>query len=122
MFGMDPLWAMLHEELAPLGPVRIRRMFGGAGVSLDGLSIGLIADDVLYLKCDAASTPHFVAQGLEPFVYVKNGQPMAMSYRQAPDAALDDGDTLRQWAGLALAAARRAAAKRAPSARRPRRR
>lgn len=112
---MSGLTDWLNEALSPLGAVRVRAMFGGHGVSLDGLPFGLIADDVLYLKCDAESEGRFVAEGLAPFVYDKGGTPVAMSYRRAPDAAMDDGEVLREWAVLALAAARRA---RKPAARR----
>lgn len=106
----DPLWDYLSECLAPLGLVRIRRMFGGAGVSIDGFSIGLIADDLLYLKVDKASIGRFEAEGLDPFLYDKDGRLVAMSYHRAPDAAYDDPETLREWAELALAAAIRAKA------------
>lgn len=97
----------LEEALAPLGVVLVRAMFGGHGLSVDGFSVGLIADDVLYLKCDGATSAAFEAAGLEPFMYDKGGVMVAMSYRRAPDAALDDADVLREWAGLALEAARR---------------
>ena len=104
----DPLWGWLDECLAPLGTLRIRRMFGGAGVSLDGLSIGLIADGVLYLKVDAETAPIFAAEGLEPFTFDKDGAPVALSYRRAPDAAFDDPEIMRDWVQLARAAAARA--------------
>jgi len=97
----------LEEALAPMGAVKVRAMFGGYGVSLDGLSVGLIADDVLYLKCDAGNVAAFEAEGLGPFMYDKGGVMMPMSYRQAPEAAMDDGEVLRLWVGRALEAARR---------------
>ena len=41
------------EVLAPLGQeVRARRMFGGYGLSCDGLTFALVADEVLYLKAE----------------------------------------------------------------------
>jgi DNA transformation protein len=104
----DPLWDYLHDHLAPLGLVRIRRMFGGAGVSIDGFSVGLIADDLLYLKVDKISISRFEDENLPPFLYDKGGRMVAMSYHRAPDAAYDDPEVLRQWAELALAAAVRA--------------
>lgn len=97
----------LQFALAPLGQVRVRAMFGGYGVSLDGLSIGLIAGNLLFLKVDSATATRFEALGLEPFTYDRGGVPVAMSYRRAPDSALDDPATMREWGELALAAARR---------------
>ena len=43
---------LLKDALSGLGPVSVRRMFGGAGVYADGVMFGLVADDTLYLKAD----------------------------------------------------------------------
>jgi DNA transformation protein len=112
------LWDWLYEALEPLGVVRIRRMFGGAGVSIDGYNIGFAGDDALYLKVDAETLPAFEAEGLEPFIYTKAGVPVAMSYRRAPDAVFDDAGEMQHWGGMALAAAMRA---KAPKPRRAKR-
>jgi TfoX/Sxy family transcriptional regulator of competence genes/GNAT superfamily N-acetyltransferase len=104
------LWDYLRESFEPLGVVRIRRMFGGAGVSIDGFNMGFVGSDVLYLKADAGNAAVFDAEGLEHLVYDKAGRLMAMSYRRAPDAAYDDPEIMREWGVLALAAAVRAKA------------
>ena len=98
----------LRETLGVLGPIHARKMFGGHGLFHDGLMIGLVADDVLYLKADEQTVPLFLEKGLEPFEYVKNGKPMQMSYYLAPEEIYDDPDEARQWASLAFAAAQRA--------------
>ena len=41
---------LLVDTLSGLGPVSVRRMFGGAGVYADGVMFGLVADDTLYLR------------------------------------------------------------------------
>jgi DNA transformation protein len=69
---------------------------------------GLVADDVLYLKADDQNKEDFTARGLKPFVYVKDGKPMAMSYHQAPGEALDNTDDMLVWAEKAFQAAVRA--------------
>ena len=43
---------MLREQLAPLGDVTLRRMFGKTGVFCDGLMLGMVRDDVLYFRVD----------------------------------------------------------------------
>ena len=98
----------LPEAFAEFGPVTLRRMFGGHGVFHDGLMIGLVADNTLYLKVDAQTIPQFAERGLGPFEYGKAGKRMAMSYYQAPEETLEDPEEMRRWAGLAFAAARRA--------------
>ncbi|HEY5597703.1 MAG TPA: TfoX/Sxy family protein [Kiloniellales bacterium] len=94
--------------LVPLGPVRARAMFGGWGIYLDDTMFGLIADDALFLKVDGDSEERFAAAGAEPFVYSRAGESIAMSYRRAPEGALEDPGALLPWAELALTAARRA--------------
>ncbi len=105
----DSMSRFLVDELAPLGPVAVRRMFGGGGVFIDGLMLALISDDRLYFKVDDVLRPRFEAAGLQPFVYArKTGKPVVMSFWQAPEDVFDDADALRDWASYALAAARRA--------------
>jgi len=106
------LHTLLAESLAPLGYIAVRRMFGGAGVFCDGLMFALVIDDVLYLKADDAGSAEFLAEGLAPFTYSrKGGRQIALSYWRAPERLLDEPDELVAWAGRALAAARRTAAK-----------
>ena len=108
----------LKELMAPLGPVTVRRMFGGAGLFADGLMFALIADDVLYLKADAASRALFEAEGLSPFVYTARGDKRAvMSYWQAPERIFDDPEEFVTWAREALSAAFRADAAKPPGRR-----
>jgi DNA transformation protein len=111
-----------EERLSVLGSVRIKKMFGGAGVYCDGLFFALLDDDQLFLKVDDANRAAFEKAGLSPFIFrPKEGPPVAMGYYGAPETVWDDEDEMRLWAGLALDAARRAAAKKAPkrSARAP---
>ena len=94
------------ELLAPLGSVRVRRMFGGHGVYLDGLFMAIIADDELYLKADDITRAAFDAESCAPFVYSKDGKDMTMNYRRAPHFALyaDELKSLylgRRWGKLA---------------------
>ena len=99
--------AWLHELLDPLGRVATRAMFGGHGLYLDGIIIGLVDEGRLYLKTDADNQQQFADAGCAPFVYMSKHGPMAMSYWTAPDDAMDSTDAMAPWARLALAAALR---------------
>ena len=68
------LVAHCTELLAPLGGVRVVRMFGGWGFYVDGLFIALIAYERLYLKGDADSQPLFAAAGCEAFCFSSKGR------------------------------------------------
>ena len=99
------------ELMQSLGPVRVKAMFGGYGIFLNGLMFGLIADNVLYLKIDQETENEFKAMGLEPFTYHKKGKELKMSYYQAPEEVLEDSEEMHLWASKAYSAALRAASK-----------
>jgi DNA transformation protein len=86
-------------------------MFGGHGLFRDGLMIGLVADEVLFFKVDGESEPRFIEQGLPPFQFQRGEKVVSMSYRQAPEAAMDNAEAMTPWARQAMDAATRAAAR-----------
>ncbi|TBW59179.1 TfoX family protein [Marinobacter halodurans] len=83
-------------------------MFGGHGLFLGDIMFALITGQTLYLKADAQSEPAFVARGLEPFTFRRQGKPVAMSYRQAPEEVFEDPEQMTTWGNEAYAAALRA--------------
>lgn len=104
-----------RELFGAFGDVRIRSMFGGAGVFRNDLMFGLIIDEQIYLKADAVNRPDFDAAGLGPFVFErKDGRNIAMSYYLIPDVLYDDAEELAVWANKAFAAASRGAKKKSP--------
>ena len=112
MAARSELLDHIVDQLAPLGDARGRRMFGGYGVYLDGLIIGLIAFDSIFLKVDDQNRPDFEAAGASPFSYdTKNGTITVTAYWEVPADVLDDSDQLRAWALKSLAVSRRAGAK-----------
>lgn len=108
--------AFVADLFAGLGQVRIRSMFGGAGVYCDDVMFALLADDAIYLKADAALSEALAKEGSGPFEWTptsgpKAGQTVRMSYWRLPEAALDDPDSAVGWARRALTVARAAKAK-----------
>ncbi len=100
--------AAIEEMFEGLGPVSIRRMFGGKGIYHQGLIIALDLRDEILLKADEASAPAFKAAGAVQWAYEgKKGKPVLMPYWSIPDVALDDPDELRNWVRLAFEAALR---------------
>lgn len=99
------------DLLAGAGPVRARAMFGGYGLSVGGISMGLIDEDRLYLRVDDQTRGQFQAAGSEPFVYQSKNGPMTMkNYWSLPDEAIDDPESASRWGKLAVEASRRAEA------------
>jgi DNA transformation protein len=103
----------LGEQLAPLGRVTTRRMFGKTGVFCDGLMFGMVTDNVLYFRVDDHNRAAFKeAEAFPPLNYEKQGAIIDLSFWRAPERLFDEQDELVAWARAALAAARRVAAKR----------
>lgn len=97
----------LRDLFEPLGPVSARAMFGGHGLYFDGIIIGVIMDEAVYLKTDAETRGRFEAAGCAPFVYEMKGKSLPMSYWSLPEDAMDSPQAMRPWALLAIEAARR---------------
>ncbi len=93
------------ELLATAGAARSRRMFGGHGLYVDDLFVGIVIGDRLYLKADAASQPAFAAEGCEPFMYDGGGKKVTLGYWSAPPEAMESPALMLPWARRALQAA-----------------
>ena len=113
MVASDSFAEFLREQLAPLGRVTMRRMFGKTGVFCNGLMFGLVTSDALYFRVDDHNRAVFKeADSVPPLSYEKQGRSIDLSFWRAPERLLDEPDELVAWARTALAAAHRVAAKR----------
>ncbi len=118
MTGSDPFVEHCLDLLQPLGPVTLRRMFGGYGLFHERVMFALIAFEQLYFKVDAETEGTFAASDTQAFVYQGKTKPITMSYRSAPSQAMEEPESLLPWAHLAVAAARRGQTRKA-AARKP---
>ncbi len=117
MVASDSFAEFLREQLAPLGRLTMRRMFGKTGVFCDGVMFGMVTDNTLYLRVDDDNRVVFEeAQSFPPLNYEKKGSTIDLSFWRAPDRLFDEPDELLSWARAALAGAHRVAAKRKPAA------
>jgi DNA transformation protein and related proteins len=117
MVASDSFAEFLSEQLAPLGRVTMRRMFGKTGVFCDGLMLGMVADNTLYFRVDDGNRAAFKeAASFPPLNYRKKGDTIDLSFWRAPERLFDEPDEFVTWARIALAAARRVAAKRGQTA------
>ena len=108
----------LIDLFADFGPVTIRRMFSGYGISADGTNFALALRAGLYLRADDQTIPQFEAEGSQPFQYQTRTKTVTVnSYWQLPARLFDDSEDLAAWARAALAAAQRAALRKRPKAR-----
>jgi DNA transformation protein and related proteins len=110
----------LIDLFSNFGPVTIRRMFSGYGISADGTNFALALRSGLYFRADEATIPQFEAEGSKPFQYQTRAKTVTVnSYWELPARLFDDTDELSVWARAALAAAQRAALKKHGKTKRP---
>jgi len=105
----------LRDQLAPLGHITMRRMFGKSGVFCGGVMLGMVSDNTLYVRVDDQNRATFKeAEAYPPLNYAKKGEMIDLAFWRVPERLMDEPDELVEWARAALAAARRVAAKRKP--------
>ena len=110
----------LIDLFSDFGPVTIRPMFSGFGISVDGVNFAMALRAGLYFRADEHTIPQFEAEGSKPFQYQTRAKTvMVNSYWQLPARLFDDTEELSQWARAALGAAQRAAVKKRPKGRKP---
>ena len=113
MVASDSFAEFLREQLAPLGRVTMRRMFGKTGVFCDGVMLGMVTDNTLYFRVDDDNRETFrEAEAFPPLNYAKGGAMIDLSFWRVPERLFDEPEELVTWAQAALVAARRVAAKR----------
>jgi DNA transformation protein and related proteins len=113
----------LIDLFSDFGPVTIRPMFSGFGISADGINFAMALRAGLYFRADDQTIPQFEAEGSKPFQYQTRAKTVIVnSYWQLPARLFDDPEELASWAKAALAAAQRAAVKKRPRARNTRKR
>ena len=105
----------LIDLFADFGPVTIRKMFSGHGISADGVNFALSLRAGLFFRADEVTIPDFEAEGSKPFQYSTRAKTVLVnSYWEFPARLFDDSAELAQWARAALAAAQRAKVKKRP--------
>jgi DNA transformation protein len=106
----DHICDLLSPLGGAMGEVVAKGMFGGFGIYLDGLMFALIADDVLYFRCDDGNREAYEEAGMEPFRPFADrpkAKPVTLPYWEAPAELFDEPDDLCVWARAAYDAALR---------------
>ena len=105
----------LIDLFADFGPVTIRKMFSGYGISADGINFALALRAGLFFRADEVTIPDYEAEGSRPFQYSTRAKTVTVnSYWELPARLFDDSEDLVRWARAAHAAAQRAKVKKRP--------
>src|SRR4030081_736632 len=112
MVASDSFAEFLREQLAPLGRVTMRRMFGKTGVFCDGLMFAMVTDNMLYFRVDDGNRAAFnEAEHFPPLNYKKQGEIQAPRCGRAPERLFNEPEEVVEGLRAALEAASRVAAK-----------
>lgn len=87
----------ISELLSPYGNIRSKFMFGGYGIYLNDVIIGLIANNILYFKVNDSNKAQYQEYDSEPFTYEAKGKTAIMSYWRVPEEVLEDSELLEIW-------------------------
>lgn len=115
------------ELLSSLGRCSARRMFGGWGISAEGLSVAILLDlgggATLWLKAAPGDEQRYTDAACQRFTYAAKGKTVSLNYYSAPPDAMESPALMAPWARLALEAAlqarRKPAAKKTARKRKP---
>ncbi len=100
----------IQEMFSSLGPVTIKRMFGGKGIYCKGVIIAVEFHGDILLKADGVSAAAFETAGATRWAYEgRTGKAVNMPYWSIPAEAFDDSDIMAQWVKRAYEAALRSA-------------
>ncbi|MBI3700617.1 MAG: TfoX/Sxy family protein [Afipia sp.] len=102
----------LLELFSEFGPVTLRRMFSGYGITADGVNFAMALRGGLIFRVDDLTVERYEAEGAKPFQYETRKKTVIVnSYRHLPERLYDDPEELAVWAREAVGAAQRAALK-----------
>lgn len=116
----DSFREFLVDQLAGLGELTIKRMFGGLGLYRHGLFFAIVDDDTLFFRVDDQSRGDFTSRDMPAFQPVRREpEKRSLNYYQCPADVLDDADELVVWAERAVKAAASPTAAAAKRAKKP---
>jgi DNA transformation protein len=99
----------VEEQLAFLGRLSTKSIFGGIGIFVDERLLGIVMEDKLYLHTDASNLDAYESRGMPQFKPYPNAFDLTTDHHQVPAEIVEDPGQLRHWGEQALAAAIEAA-------------
>ena len=102
----------IRELFSSFRSIEVRPMFGGSGISTEGLTFAIAFEGVIYLRANLEMVPELKALGSKPFVYpyakhprVRKNPDTAPFWRM-PEHLYDEPEEAARWAARSLEAAR----------------
>ncbi|WP_116812071.1 TfoX/Sxy family protein [Steroidobacter cummioxidans] len=99
------LASYVAEQLAPLGRISSRAIFGGVGVFIDDRLLAIVMGEKLYLHTDKSNLDDYVARGMQQFKPYPNAFDLTTDHHEVPQDIINDAEQLKLWGQRALNAA-----------------
>ncbi len=99
------LASYVAEQLAPLGRISSRAIFGGVGVFIDDRLLAIVMGEKLYLHTDKSNLDDYVARGMPQFKPYPNAFDLTTDHHEVPQDVINDAEQLKIWGERALNAA-----------------
>lgn len=96
MAQTDGFTDFVLDQLADVGGLTCRAMFGGYGLYSGNIFFGIIHNGRLYFKASPKTVQLYTAQGMKPFK--PNATQTLTSYYEVPTDVLEDAEQLTHWA------------------------
>jgi len=103
------LASYVTEQLAFLGPISNRSIFGAVGIFIEERLLGIVADEVLYLHTGPTNREDYLSRGCRQFKPYPNAFDLTTDHHQVPAEIVTDPQILKEWGERALHAAIEAA-------------
>lgn len=92
----DSFKEFVLDQLAGMGSVTCRAMFGGYGLYCNQIFFGILHKGRLYFKTNDQTRPAYKKCGMQPFR--PSDKQTLKNYYEVPPNILEDGDELIPWA------------------------
>lgn len=93
------------EQLAFLGRISSRSIFGATGIFIEDRLLGIVLDEVVYLHTGPTNRADYLSRGMPQFKPYPNAFDLTTDHHQVPPDVLQDEAQLKVWGERALQAA-----------------
>ncbi len=103
------LASYVTENLAFLGQISNRAIFGAIGIFIEERLLGIVIDETLYLHTGPSNEQDYLSRGMAQFKPYPNAFDLTTDHHRVPEEVLNDPALLKEWGERALRAAIEAA-------------
>src|SRR5687768_10099859 len=109
MVMKSSLATYVTENLAFLGQISNRNIFGAIGIYVEERLLGIVIDETLYLHTGPSNQQDYLSRGMAQFKPYPNAFDLTTDHHRVPEEIVEDPQQLKAWGERSLTAAIEAA-------------